>query len=173
MALTFDDTQSAVILALLGLPPDTSDPELIIGTIRDLALDEQQEQDQPGGDPGDMAPPSAIAAAANRAGFELVDNDTHNALLRDAAEGRRVVDAARQADLEAKVNAAVDRGAITAARAKHWIWLLAADPGMAEVLAAVPDETAVSLRELGHASAKSDTQSNDIADASEWFYPTP
>ena len=30
MALTFDDTQSAVLLTLLGLPEDTDDADLVV-----------------------------------------------------------------------------------------------------------------------------------------------
>ena len=38
---------------------------------------------------------------------------------------------------------------------------------MADVLAAVPDETAVRLKEIGHAS---DVGAKGLADAAEWFY---
>ena len=42
--------------------------------------------------------------------------------------------------------------------------LAAADPGMLEVLASVPDETAVPMTELGHSIEPAD------AGGSEWFY---
>jgi hypothetical protein len=45
--------------------------------------------------------------------------------------------------------------------------LIAADRGMADVLAAVPDETAVPLKEIGHAT---DVDAEDLAEAAEWFY---
>jgi hypothetical protein len=148
-----------VLLALLGLPEDTDDLSLILDTVRDAVTEPD----------ADDAAPSAVAAAAKKHGLDVVDHDTHEALKRDAAEGRRLKAAAKQADVEAKVDAAVDRGAITASRRKHWISLLSADPGMETVLASIPNETAVPLSEIGYASAESDTQ--DIAaDTVGWFY---
>jgi hypothetical protein len=44
--------------------------------------------------------------------------------------------------------------------------LIGADPGMAEVLASVPDETAVNLSEIGH---RVDSESGELAQTSEWF----
>ncbi|MCW2685517.1 MAG: hypothetical protein JWR37_407 [Mycobacterium sp.] len=169
MALTLDynDDEETQLLAGLGLPaaaPGATDPEVVKATIADLAADEQSEENQPGGDVG---APSAIAAAARRHGLDVVDHDTHEALKRDALEGRRIAAAARQADVEAKVDKAIDRGAITAARKRHWITLLEADPGMEKVLAGIADETAIPLREMGHAT---DVDVKDLADSSEWFY---
>jgi hypothetical protein len=165
MALDFDDTQSAVLLALLGLPEDTEDVQLVIETVKDCTRDPMLPPP-----PTDGTPADGIAAAAKKAGLEVIDASSAEALRRDAAEGRRLIAAKAQADVEAVVDAAIDKGKIAASRRKHWVSLIANDPGMAEVLAAVPDETAIPLRELGHASAKSDTQSNELADPSEWFY---
>jgi hypothetical protein len=68
----------------------------------------------------------------------------------------------RRQDEKAKVEAAVDdaieKGKITPGRRKHWVELLSCDPGIADVLASIPNETAVALSEIGHASAESDTQ---------------
>ena len=169
MAITLDynDDEEKQLLAGLGLPaaaPGATDPDLVKATINDLIADEQSEESAPG---GDMGAPSAVAAAARRHGLDVVDHDTHEALKRDAAEGRRIAAAARQADLEAKVDKAIDRGAITAARKRHWVTLLGADPEMEKVLAGIPDETAIPLREVGHAT-QADVK--DLADASEWFY---
>jgi hypothetical protein len=169
MALTleYNDDEEKQLLAGLGLPPaapGVTDPETVKATIADLIADEQAEEQAPGGDVGQ---PSAIAAAAKRHGLDVVDHDTHEALKRDAAEGRRIAAAARHADLEAKVDKAIDRGAITAARKRHWITLLEADPQMEKVLAGIPDETAIPLKEIGHAT---DVDAKDLADASEWFY---
>jgi hypothetical protein len=60
----------------------------------------------------------------------------------------------------------VSKGKITPARRRHWVTLAAADPGTLEVLASVPNETAVPMVELGH-SADSDPVG---AAGSEWFY---
>jgi hypothetical protein len=154
----FDETQFAVLLALLGLPEDTEDIQLVVATVQDLTRAEPDADD---------AAPSAIAAAAKKAGLEVIDASSAEALRRDAAEGRRLIAAAAQAKIEAVVDDAIDKGKITPARRKYWVSLIAADAGMADVLAAVPDETAVPLKEIGHAT---DVDAKDLADASEWFY---
>ncbi|ORW27545.1 hypothetical protein AWB91_27220 [Mycobacterium paraense] len=159
MALTFDDTQAAVLLASLGLPEDTDDLTLVIDTVKDAAR-------SPVPSVPDDASASQVAAAAKKHGLELLDADSLTALKRDAQEGRRIAAAAAKAQVEATVDDAVNRGKITAARRKHWVSLFQADPGMADVLAAVPDETAVPLSEMGH-SAYTD---NDTAGAGQWFY---
>jgi hypothetical protein len=45
--------------------------------------------------------------------------------------------------------------------------LIAADPGMADVLAAVPNETAVPITEIGHGVDTEGT--GELADADAWF----
>lgn len=160
MALTFDDTQAAVLLALLGLPEDTDDLGLVIDTVKDVTRDPLLPAVH------DDASASQVAAAAKKHGLELLDADSLAALKRDAQEGRRIAAAAAKAKVEATVEDAVNRGKITAARKRHWVSLIEADPGMADVLAGVPDETAVPLAELGHST---DT-SADTAAAGGWFY---
>ena len=88
MALTFDDDQAAALLELLGLPTHTTDIDTILATVKDAAT------------PTD-GKPSDVAAAAKRAGLEVVDEDTIAALRRDAAEGRQIKAAAEQRDREA------------------------------------------------------------------------
>jgi hypothetical protein len=158
MTLTFDDTQTASLLEALGLPADTDDLDLIVATVVDLAA-------QVAG----MTPeqPSSVAAAARRHGMEVIDTDTADALRRDAQAGRQIAAAAAKAKVEAAVSDAVDRGKITPARRKHWVSLIEADPAMADVLAAVPNETAVPLSELGHSM---DGAQDDLAERGAWFY---
>jgi hypothetical protein len=86
-------------------------------------------------------------------------------LRRDAAAGRQLIAAEAQRKVEAAVDDAIDKGKIAAARRKHWVSVITADPGMSEILAATPDETAVPLREMGHA-----TEGQDLAEAATWFY---
>ena len=143
--------QSAQLLDLLGLPPDTTDPELILATVADLVAQAAE--------PAEPAP-SAVAAAAARVGLEVVDSDTLAALRREAAEGRQVKAAAEAARIEASVDDAIRKGKITAARRKHWVDLIAADPGMADVLARTPDETAVPLTAIGHGVSEDDPQAH-------------
>ena len=162
MTLTFNDEQEAELLKLLGLPeaaPGDTDAGLTLDTITDLAH-------QVAG----MTPeaPTSVAAAAKRHGMEVIDTDTADALRRDAAEGRRVAAAAARTRIEASVDDALNKGKITPSRRKHWVELISADPGMADVLAAVPNETAVPMSEVGH-SADANTGS-DLAEAAAWFY---
>jgi Mu-like prophage I protein len=139
MTLTFDDSQTATLLEALGLSPDADEPDVIMATVADLAA-------QAAGITADK--PSTIAAAAKKAGLEVIDTDTADALRRDAAEGRKIAAAAARAKVEAAVDDAINDGKITPSRRKHWVSLIEADPGMAEVLAAMPNETAVPLTEL-------------------------
>lgn len=156
MAITFDDDQASALLQHFGLPNDTHDIDLVVQTAGDLASQV-----------ADMAKPSTVAAAARRNGGEYVDNDTIAALRRDANEGRRIAAVAARAKVEAAVDDAVDKGKITAARRKHWVQLIEADPGMADVLASTPPETAVPLAEIGHqAEMNGDRPDN----GSGWFY---
>lgn len=158
MALTFEHDQAAALLEALGLPDDTTDMQLVLDTVVDLAAQAA------GVDP---EKPSTVAAAARQAGLEVIDHDTAQALRRDAAEGRKLAAAAAQQKIEASVDDAISKGKITPARRKHWVNLIGADPGMAEVLASVPNETAVPMTEIGH-SVEASTE--DLAEASRWFY---
>ncbi|MDC8980503.1 phage protease [Mycobacterium marinum] len=156
MALTFDDDQAAALLDALGLPVDTTDLELILAAVADLV-----EQST-----GGEQKPSNVIAAAKRQGLDVVDADALAALRAEAAEGRQIKAAAARQKIEDAVDAAINKGKITVARRKHWLNLIEADPGMAEVLASVPDETAVPLTEIGHGQA--DEATNGPTDA--WFH---
>ena len=156
--MEFTPEQITGLLVALGLPEDTTDPQLVIDTVVDLA--EQVEQLDP-------ARPSTVAAAAKRSGLEVLDKETVATLRRDAATGRQLAAAAARQKVEASVDKAIDRGAIPLARRKHWVELLAADPAMEQHLAATPDGTAVALTEVGHS-----TEKDDLAEVAPWFYPT-
>lgn len=156
MTLTFDDDQAATLLDALGLPADTTDIDIALATVKDAVTASTAE----------TAQPSAVAAAARRVGLELIDADTLTALRRDANEGRQIKAAAARKKVEDTVSDAISKGKITAARRQHWLNLIEADPGMAEVLASVPDETAVPLTEIGH--GRGDEATDAAADA--WFH---
>ena len=160
MALTFTDDQTSQLFELLGLPADTdpADADAILAVIDDLA-----KQAANTGDSKDTKP-SAVAAAAKRIGMEVIDSDSLAALRTEAAEGRQVKAAAAKAKIDGQVNDAIRAGKITPARRDHWVTLISADPGMADVLASVPDETAVPRTEIGHSA---DTA--DLTDAATWF----
>jgi hypothetical protein len=158
MALTLNDDQEPELLKLLGLPdaaPGDTDPGLVLDTIVDLAAQTQAL---------DPMKPSTVAAAAARNGMEVLDKDTAAALRRDAVEGRRIAAAAARAKVEAAVDDAIDKGKIMASRRKHWVTLIEADPGMADVLARTPDETAVPMTQIGHAA------DDGLAQPARWFY---
>jgi len=155
--MEFTPEQVTALLEALGLPPDTDDAQLVVDTAADLAAQVEAL---------DPAKPSTVAAAAARNGMEVLDRDTADALRRDAQEGRRIAAAAARAKVEAAVDDAVSKGKITPARKRHWISLLENDLGMADVLAAVPNETAVPMSEVGHAAHNT----GDLAERSAWFY---
>lgn len=67
--------------------------------------------------------------------------------------------AARQ-KIDDAVDDALSKGKITAARRKHWVDLITADPAMADVIASVPNETALPLTAIGH-GISSDGQPGD------------
>lgn len=156
MALMFDDDQAAALLDALGLPADTTDIDTALATVKDAVTASTAENAQP----------SAVAAAARRVGLELIDADTITALRRDANEGRQIKAAAARQKIEDAVADAINKGKITPARRKHWLNLIEADPGMAEVLASVPNETAVPLTEIGH--GQGDEATNGPTDT--WFH---
>lgn len=155
MALTFDDQRTAALLDALGLPADTTDATLILATVKDAITTTPE------------TPPSQIAAAAKKAGLEVLDTGTAAVLRAEAAEGRQIKAAAARQKIEDTVDGAVAKGKITAGRRKHWIDLIAADPAMADVLASVPDETAVNFTEIGHSVG---TETPEPPAGGGWFY---
>lgn len=155
--MEFTEEQIAALLTALGLPTDTNDAQLVVDTAIDLAAQVEAL---------DPEKPSTVAAAARRNGMEVIDTATAEALRRDAAEGRRVAAAAARQRVEASVDDAISKGKITPARRKHWVSVIEADPGMADVLASYPDEMAVPLSQIGHAA---DT-AGDVDQPAAWFY---
>lgn len=156
--LALDAEQTRRLLDLLGLPADTTDPEVILATVADVVTQAADATDPQ---------PSAVAAAAARVGLDVVDADTLAALRRDAAEGRQIRAAAERQAVEDAVDRAIAAGKITPGRRQHWVSLISADPGMADVLASVPDETAAPITEKGHGVDSEDRQ-NQPPD--QWFY---
>jgi hypothetical protein len=157
MALTFDDAQAAALLEALGLPADTTDADLVVATAKDLAAHAAGLNPEK---------PSTVAAAARKAGLEVIDTATAEALRQDAQAGRAMAAAAKAQKIEGAVDEAARLGKIAPSRRKHWITLCTHDAGMLEVLAAVPNETAVPLTELGHSVEPADRD----ADKPAWFY---
>lgn len=120
----------------LGLPED-ADADTVVATVEDVVT-------TPDLDP---AKASTVAAAA---GLTVVDPVSLAALQADAQRGRELIVEAARRDVEGEVEKAVRRGAITPARAPHWVTLCAADPEMRKTLAAMPDEMAVPMSAIGH-----------------------
>lgn len=158
MALTLTDDQAAALLDALGLPAETTDAQLVIDTTIDLAAQVAEL---------DPAKPSTVAAAAKRAGLDVIDTDALIALRAEAEEARQIKAAAARQKVEDAVSAAVSKGKITPSRRKHWIDLITADPAMADVLARTPDETAVPMTEIGH-GFDDDGQAGPLKPG--WFY---
>ncbi len=85
-------------------PDSTIDIDTILATGKDAVT------------PTDSGKPSDVAAAAKRAGIEVVDADTITAWRREAAEGRTIQAAAEQQRIEVIVSDAIKVGKIGPAR---------------------------------------------------------
>ena len=75
--------------------------------------------------------------------------------------------AAKAQKIDAAVDDAIGKGKIAPSRRKHWVTLCTHDEGMIEVLAAVPNETAVPMTEIGHSTEPAD---RDGDKQPAWFY---
>lgn len=149
MALTFDDTQSAQLLQLIGLPEDTTDLDTIHAAVADMAKAD-------GGD---------AVAAAKRAGLATIDPDSLVQLRADAQRGRDLAAAAAKHEVEQTVESAIKAGKIPVARRGHWITLITNDKGMGEVLASMPDDL-IPMNEIGHNHPGED---EGLAERADWF----
>src|ERR1700744_3702436 len=149
MALTFDDDQAAQLLQLLGLPDDTTDLDLILATVADMAKAD-------GGD---------AVAAAKRAGLATIDPDSLVQLRADAQRGRDLAAAAAKAEVEEIVTKAIKAGKIPVSRRGHWVTLITNDHGLADVLAAMPDDI-IPMTEMGHSLG---SESDELAERADWF----
>lgn len=127
------------LLDALGLPPD-ADPEMVALAVEDAVT-------------------TPVAASA---GLVQVDPDTLTALRREAEQGRTIAAAAVQRERTQLVAAAVAAGKITPARREHWLTVLAADPVMANTLAALPAGL-VPMVELGYSG-------EEVAEPAAWFH---
>ncbi|MBS4104011.1 phage protease [Tsukamurella paurometabola] len=148
-----DPTVWATLLDALGLDA-TATADDVLAAVQGL-VDKEAATD---------GAPSAIAAAAGRAGLEVMDTDTATALRAAAAEGAQIKAAAAAQRREQVVNDAIKAGKITRARAGHWRTLIEHDPGMEQVLASIPRETAFPVTERGHS-----VDVDDDGDGSTWF----
>ncbi|MGY4101607.1 hypothetical protein ACW2Q0_18930 [Nocardia sp. R16R-3T] len=77
----------------------------------------------------------------------------HQALKIEAEKGRQAIEAAAKSDRERVIGDAVRSGKIAAASRSEWTRLMEADAGATKrLLASLPDQGAVPLSEIGHAS---------------------
>jgi hypothetical protein len=153
MALTFTDEQAKNLLALLGLPADTSDIDTILATVQDLADTSQGAPDQ--------------VAAARAAGLVTIDPTSLASLQAEATEGRTLKAAAARQEVEIEVDSAVRAGKIPPARREHWVGLVAADAELGKVLASMPANV-IPVQELGHGGEPD--ADNDLTERADWFH---
>ena len=99
-------------------------------------------------------------------GSRWVEAASLESLRREATEGRTLKANVEREKVKAAVGDAISKGKIAASLRKHWVALIGADPGMAEVLASTPNETAVPTSEIGHSVG---SESNELAETAEWF----
>lgn len=159
-----DDADLAAIIAAvqaltavrgtLGLE-DTASVEDIVAAIEALASSA-----------GDQSSQTAAAAAGS---VVSLDREAFAAMQREAALGRAAHERQQREDRERTIDQAIAKGKIPPARRDHWLALLAADPkGTADTLKAIPDETVVSLSEIGH-TVSPDGANEDLS----WFGTAP
>lgn len=98
-----------------------------------------------------VTPPAPAAPAAPPAGTVLTDEAALAELHVAAALGREAHARQQREDRERAVKAAVQSGRIAPVRAAHWLTLLEADPGSADVLASLEPVLTVEGAELGTA----------------------
>lgn len=146
--IEFTEEQLAALVAALGLPADTTDVEVILAAVTDLATAE-----------------TAIAAKAAGQGLTLIDADQLAALEAAAEEGRTIAAAAARAVVEGHVDTAIREGKLPPSRRDHWLQLIEADASMADVLASAP--VVVPLTEIGYGTEGGAERDADTGD--QWF----
>lgn len=149
-SMNFDDTQTAELLKLLSLGSDASASDVLAAL---TALVETSTAASAG--PGDKEVAAGalnieqIRAAAEKKGLTMVDASTLESIRAQAEAGAAAQQQLALQDREKKVNAAIGAGKIPPSRKDHWCSVIEHDPGMAEVLASLPDNL-VPVAETGH-----------------------
>lgn len=167
--LTFDDTQAAELLSLLGLA-DGAEPADVLDAVKALASSAEGTGDTSSATSASSATPEpeAVRAAAAGLGLTVLDAGTVEELRRNSAEGVAARAELKRQDLERRVGAAVAAGKIPPSRRDHWLTALENDEGMADVLASMPDNL-VPVSETGHngdaVGASVETDAEDL----NWF----
>ncbi|MFF3867360.1 head maturation protease, ClpP-related [Micromonospora sp. NPDC001898] len=105
-------------------------------------------------------------------GTVVLDEAQHAQLLADARDGRDARAQQLREQREASVQAAVTDGRIPPARAEHWRSQLEADPGAADVLAALKPGL-VPVNEIGYAGEDSKASADPAAGDDYWFAGAP
>lgn len=140
------DTLTSGLRERLGINADAELDETGLLAALDEAL---SEQTQP------------VPTAAAPAGTVLIDEGTLTELQASAALGRQAHERQVAAEREAAVQSAVDTGRIAASRADHWRQQLQADPGAAEVLSSLPENT-VPMQPTGYTGGPEQSADDDV-----------
>lgn len=135
----------------LGIDADADD-ETTLKAI-DEALAERAEDDPAADEPG----LDDIQAAAAKLGLTVVNKSQWDAVTQQATAGEQARAQQLADHRDSVVNEAVRLGKIAPAQKANFVALLEKDPaGTEKFLAELPNETAVPMSELGHATAPQD-----------------
>jgi hypothetical protein len=108
---------------------------------------------EPDGAQSELENPAQVAAAAQKLGLTVLDEETARTLRADASAGREALSRIQRESDEKVVKAAISEGKIPPAREAHYLGLMERDrDGTTAWLASVPKEAAVPLTELGHST---------------------
>lgn len=141
----------------LGLSADAADEDVLkaardaLGLTDDDSADDTADGDAADSGSGEASPVGELAAAAANAGLVLMDPAKVAELQAGAAAGAQALANQVAAAHAAVVDDAIAKGKITPARREHFRALMKADEkGTTELLAGIPNETAVPMTEVGH-----------------------
>lgn len=152
----------------LGIDADADDETTLAAIDEALAERANTESDEDGETPG----LDQIQSAAAKLGLKVVNASQWDAVTQQASAGEQARAKQLADQREAVVNEAVRRGKIAPVQKGNFIALMEKDPaGTEKFLNELPDETAVPMSELGHATEPiSGTEDTTRADAlyKEW-----
>lgn len=152
-AVSFTDEMLTTMRQQLGLADDAD--EATISAAMTEALTERAE------------PPAVVPPAALPEGTVAIDSATLEQLQVAARRGEEARSRQEIDDRAAQVEAAITAGRIPPARREHWLGQLAADPGAAVTLAALPAGLVPVGAPMGHAAAAVE----DPARKDDYWFP--
>jgi hypothetical protein len=146
-----DMSLSTEVRQRLGLGEDADEQAVLAALDARLHPDEPDPQPEPDPDPAVDREPATVGASALPPGVVTIDQDTLDALRRNAELGAAAHERQRTADRDREIEAAMGEGKFAPARRDHWVRLWEADPeGTKATLAALEPGLVVPVTVAGH-----------------------